>query len=434
MIAFGSGDISIHWGQDMRIKFWIIIFTAIVWFQATHCMKRSNRVCFVQNRSRKSSPIDADLMEKSKFYLRNRYGAGAGTKKLTLNNLPLLLEPKPKKKPKRRRKKRKHSFCELCRESEKKEKFNKKLNKKFKSVGSQTNLSEPFEVKINATEKVYLQDLDYQLDAFGELISIRGVSMVFDIRNFTFFSNSNKSKIAAKFIKKLNKVLSLIVSKWDGIIVSKPGDGFVALFPKEKNKKYKEIFIKAFLCSIEIICQFHENNKIITNEIEHEEEIIVKNYPHMCGIGLEKGIVNISIDDNQDSLTPVVAIGKSINNAQRYESHSKEIKRNWAEYAPIIISKLSYEYFNYKTGDLSYLHIGKSLKNIFLKKYGHIAEKKPLARRPSLKGMLKKIIIYGASFDNVKNFYKNNRSLFNNKSPQLFLNINDLHSTLIGTE
>ena len=125
---------------------------------------------------------------------------------------------------------------------------------------------------------------------------------------------------------------------------------------------------------------------------------------------MENGIVDISVEDDAESMAPIAATGSLINNAQRFESHSKTIYKEWGkEYAPIIIP--------------NYLHalLPKDVKEIFLKTQGHLKLKKPIAHYPNLQGMIKSIKVYGAPFKNIEKYYQNNAKKFEKKEKQLSL-------------
>ena len=343
--------------------------------------------------------------------------------------------------PKLSMKTKQRSFCELCNKNPHSKHFhiNRKYIMKQKqrsfnnmlllSKSAQTNITNFSSKNLNIENKkpirkITLKNIDYKLGAFKDIISITAIASVFDIRNFTFFSNKNQSKIPAKFMKKLNRILIPIVKKWDGVVVSKPGDGIVILFPKEKKQrrkkrnktkkeekygKYREIFKKSFMCSIEMICIFHKYYAALVKQIEKEEKTKIEYPPNRCGIGLEKGIVDISVEYDEESLAPIAATGSLINNAQRFESHSKTLYKEWKEYAPIVIP------------DYLYTLLPKALKKVFLKIHWHIRDKRPIAHYPNLQGMIKSVKVYGAPIENIKKFYKNNEKKFEKKEKQLSL-------------
>ena len=159
-----------------------------------------------------------------------------------------------------------------------------------------------------------------------------------------------------------------------------------------------------------MICSYHKYYQALATLVEKEEKTKIQYPPSRCGIGLENGIVDISVEDDTESMAPIAATGSPINNAQRFESHSKTIYKEWGkEYAPIIIP-------NYL-----YALLPKFLKNIFLKKQGHLKAKQPLGYYPNLHGMVKSVKIYGAPFKNIERYYKNNEEKFEKKEKQLFL-------------
>jgi len=225
------------------------------------------------------------------------------------------------------------------------------------------------------------------------IYGIRGTIILYDLRGFTYFCNQNKDiTIPAKFMGNLFKEVDEIVYKWDGEIISRTGDGFVALFPKLKSEfSYKKSLNRAYQSSIELGC--------ITDAFLKNQNI--KNSPKKFGIGIEVGITPIIKNKKFSKLTSISPVARSINNAQRYEQHSKELLQKWKDFKPITLPERLYKL------------LPKKMQKIFKTKMWYLKDNKDYYKQKlNQQGITETIFVCSAPFERIKTFYKENSQIF----------------------
>jgi class 3 adenylate cyclase len=202
-----------------------------------------------------------------------------------------------------------------------------------------------------------------------KILEINSSILYCDIRNFTFFCNNcPKEELPSIFMSEFSNIAEKIFKKWNATLTSTAGDSFVVIFPK-KISEYglEESFINALLCSIEFIDE-------MSNFLESKEQ---EYYPKNFHLGIETGL---SFFYKLNDIIPIAVVSKTVNNAQRYEDHSKRSKRR-----KITISETTF--------NLIARH--KAIKELFSLK--SLLEAKGINGRP---------FVYSSSVESLRKFYK----------------------------
>lgn len=206
------------------------------------------------------------------------------------------------------------------------------------------------------------------------ILGVNGTILFCDIRNFTFFCNQcPKDDMPAIFMSEYSDSAEKIFNYWNAHLTSTAGDSFVVIFPKKRSEtNNKESFINAFLCSIEFVIKMSKLMK--TKKQEY--------FPKKFDLGLETGMTYFYKLNKSKNIVPIAVVSKTINNAQRYEAHSKQSQKR-----KITISEKTYNLLNSH----------KKIQKLFTLK--SLLEAKGIDGRP---------FVYSCSLKNIKDFYESN--------------------------
>lgn len=205
-----------------------------------------------------------------------------------------------------------------------------------------------------------------------KILGVSGTIFFCDIRNFTFFSNKcQNAETPAIFMSEFSSAAEEIFKCWNANLTSTAGDSFVVIFPKKKTElNTNESFKNAILCSIEFVCKMSEFIK--TKKQEH--------FPKRFDLGLESGWTFFFKPGKSNNIVPIAVVSKTINNAQRFEAHSKQSKSR-----KITISEKAY----------NMLDTYKPIKQLFTQKT--LLHAKGIEGRP---------FVYSCSEKSIEDFYK----------------------------
>jgi class 3 adenylate cyclase len=206
------------------------------------------------------------------------------------------------------------------------------------------------------------------------ILGVNGTILFCDIRNFTFFCNQcPKDEMPAMFMSEYSDSAEKIFNHWNAHLTSTAGDSFVVIFPKKRSEiNNKESFINAFLCSIEFVIKM--SKLIKTKKQEY--------FPKKFDLGLETGMTYFYKLNKSKNIVPIAVVSKTINNAQRYEAHSKQSQKR-----KITISEKTYNLLNSH----------KKIQKLFTLK--SLLEAKGIEGRP---------FVYSCSLKDIKDFYESN--------------------------
>jgi class 3 adenylate cyclase len=226
--------------------------------------------------------------------------------------------------------------------------------------------------KIDIEYKVH-KTVDNQ-KANKKILGVNGTIFFCDIRNFTFFCNQcPKDEMPAMFMSEYSDAAEKIFNHWNAHLTSTAGDSFVVIFPKKRSEiNNKESFINAFLCSIEFVIKM--SKLIKTKKQEY--------FPKKFDLGLETGMTYFYKLNKSKNIVPIAVVSKTINNAQRYEAHSKQSQKR-----KITISEKTYNLLNSH----------KKIQKLFTLK--SLLEAKGIEGRP---------FVYSCSLKDIKDFYESN--------------------------
>lgn len=206
------------------------------------------------------------------------------------------------------------------------------------------------------------------------ILGVNGTILFCDIRNFTFFCNQcPKDDMPAIFMSEYSDSAEKIFNYWNAHLTSTAGDSFVVIFPKKRSEtNNKESFINAFLCSIEFVIKMSKLMK--TKKQEY--------FPKKFDLGLETGMTYFYKLNKSKNIVPIAVVSKTINNAQRYEAHSKQSQKR-----KITISEKTYNLLNSH----------RKIQKLFTLK--SLLEAKGIEGRP---------FVYSCSLKDIKDFYESN--------------------------
>jgi len=239
------------------------------------------------------------------------------------------------------------------------------------------------------------------------IYGIMGVVLLFDLRGFTYFCNKTKNLILPiNFMANLSEKLDEIIYKWDGEVISRTGDGFVALFPKTKQESnYKKCLDRAYKSSIELA---YKTDKFLQKQnLAHA--------PKKFGMGIEIGTTLIFKNKRFSKLTPISCVASTINNTQRYEQHSKELLRKWKDYKPTVMP------------ERLYMQLPKKMQKTFKTKNWYLKGQREYYKQPfSQKGITEKMFVCSAPFEKIKEFYKKNIHIFKKKKRKFTSHLHEI--------
>ena len=245
-----------------------------------------------------------------------------------------------------------------------------------------------------------------------KIFEIMGAIIVYDLRDFTRFCTSCKNdEIPARLIMNIYEFADKVVYRWDGEILSRTGDGFVAIFPRKKSERGKRSIInvlkKALKCSIVLV---RKTGKLL-------KKIEVQNKPKRCGIGIEVGPTQFFKNGKFSALARVSAVSSTINHAQRCDAHSKKLFRTGGGYRPIAMKE---RLFNLLSDE-------ENLQKIFLKKDWSAASKRNYYKQlMSEPGIPEGTFACACPIERIIHFYKKNRVALRRKRRELRSNLRDL--------
>ncbi|MFC1843013.1 adenylate/guanylate cyclase domain-containing protein [Candidatus Dependentiae bacterium] len=200
----------------------------------------------------------------------------------------------------------------------------KKINKGVQTPSMFMKKKSSNDLATKKTKTIVLDDIDidftiYKREKDGKkVLGVNGTVLFYDIRKFTFFCNKcSKNETPAFFMSDLSDIVEKIVKKWGGKVVSIAGDGYVVIFPKKKNEKtFEKSVITGIICGMAIICE--------TLKFMKEKRIKYSKYcPEKSDLGLEIGQTCFYKLSKTKKLIPMSGVSKTINNAERYQEHSK---------------------------------------------------------------------------------------------------------------
>ena len=246
----------------------------------------------------------------------------------------------------------------------------------------------------------------------ARIFAIMGAIIVYDLRGFTYFCNICKKRrneeAPARLMMNIYTFADKFVYKWDGEVISRTGDGFVAIFPRTKTQNgFVSVLKKAFQCSLELTRK--------TDKLLKKLQLPAK--PERCGIGIDVGPTLFFKNNRFKNLTPISAVSSTINNAQRCDAHSKKLFQELKEYRPIAMKKAIFNILKNK----------KRLQRIFREKdtYNKTVGRY-LIRHMNEMGIPAGTQARTCPFENIIRFYKRNRRMFQKRQRKLTCNLKDL--------
>ena len=245
-----------------------------------------------------------------------------------------------------------------------------------------------------------------------KIFEVMGAVIVYDLRGFTnFASHCTNDEIPARLIMNIYQFADNVVYEWDGEIISRTGDGFVAIFPRKRSEPgkqgIKKALKRAFKCSAVLV---YKTTMLL-------EKIKLKYKPKRCAVGIEVGPTPLFRNERFNELAGISAVSSTINHAQRCESHSKRLLHEVREYRPIVMKEALFNLISDNEG----------LQRVFREKGWYNQRKgKYYKQLMNEAGIPPGTFACACPIKNIIRFYKENKVKLRNKKRTLMSTIQDL--------